>query len=478
MHAKKEEFSLELLSFFIIKRISEYTDVLGKTHRYLYDELGRLKREDNEAFGFTKVYSYNGGNIDTVTYYAYTSADTPYGANVVIFYHYAPGSDRLLYTYYDHHQTPTISYDSAGNPLLWNNSVLQWERGRQLKQYGSVSFTYDAGGVRQSKTKDGVTTSYFTEGNRIHKEERSDGKTLIYAYDESGIATITYNGTLYYVQKNFQGDIVALVDQSGNVVAKYVYDAWGVCNVYDASGTLNTSDSFIGNINPFRYRGYYYDAETGLYYLQTRYYEPQAGRFLSPDSVDYIAPDLIGGLNLYAYCNNNPVMYSDPEGTFIWVLITAAAGAVAGFAGRFIGDLVSGEWSTWQEYAGSMIGGAVSGALAATGVGLAAAAVVGSVAGDATTVALNVATGTETRSLAEVGMDMLENAAFSAMFSVGGNVVKSMKPDVLKPLIKETAVTVSAVVSTFTNKIKSSIKKTLYRKTFDWGIGLLGRLTC
>ena len=107
---------------------------------------------------------------------------------------------------------------------------------------------------------------------------------------------------------------------------------------------------------------------------------------------------------------------------------------------------------------------------------------VGSVAGDATTVALNVATGTETRSLAEVGMDMLENAAFSAMFSVGGNVVKSMKPDVLKPLIKETAVTVSAVVTQLTNKIKSSIKKTLYRKTFDWGvdwgISLLGRLIC
>ena len=480
--AKNTLWATEEFAYDEHKRISEYTDVLGKTHRYLYDELGRLKREDNEAFGFTKVYSYNGGNIDTVTYYAYTSADTPYGANVVIFYHYAPGSDRLLYTYYDHHQTPTISYDSAGNPLLWNDFVLEWERGRQLEQFGSTSFTYDAGGVRQSKTANGVTTSYFTEGNRIHKEERSDGKTLIYAYDESGIATITYNGTLYYVQKNFQGDIVALVDQSGNVVAKYVYDAWGVCNVYDASGTLNTSDSFIGNINPFRYRGYYYDAETGLYYLQTRYYEPQAGRFLSPDSVDYIAPDLIGGLNLYAYCNNNPVMYSDPDGTFVWALIGAVAGAIASVIGRFIGDKLSGKHSTWQEYVGSAIGGAVSGALAATGVGLVAAAAVGSVAGDTTTWALNTATGTETRSLAEVGMDMLENAAFSALVGVGGNVIKNMKPDVLKPLIKETAVTVSAVVTQLTNKIKSSIKKTLYRKTFDWGvdwgISLLGRLIC
>ena len=145
--------------------------------------------------------------------------------------------------------------------------MLQWERGRQLKAFGGITFTYDAGGVRQSKTANGVITSYFTEGNRIHREERSDGKTLLYAYDASGLASITYNGTLYYVQKNFQGDIVALVDRDGNVVAKYVYDAWGNGKVCNASGTENTSSSFIGNINPFRYRGYYYDAETGLYYL-------------------------------------------------------------------------------------------------------------------------------------------------------------------------------------------------------------------
>ena len=357
--------------------------------------------------------------------------------------------------------------------------MLQWERGRLLKAFGGITFTYDAGGVRQSKTAvNGVITSYFTEGNRIHREERSDGKTLLYAYDASGLASITYNGTLYFVQKNFLGDIVALVDQNGNVVAKYVYDAWGNGKVCNASGTENTSSSFIGNINPFRYRGYYYDVETGLYYLQTRYYEPRAGRFLNADSVDYIAPDIIGGLNLYAYCNNNPVMYSDPEGTFVLVLIGAVAGAVASVLGRMIGDRLSGEDSTWQEYIGSAISGAVSGALAATGVGLVAAAVVGSVASDTTTWALNTATGTETRSLAEVGMDMLENAAFSALFNVGGITVSSMKPAVLEPLVKEAAVTVSTVASTFAKKIKNSIKKTLYRAAFDWGIGLLGRLIC
>lgn len=278
--------------------------------------------------------------------------------------------------------------------------MLEWERGRQLVNYGDfASFTYDAGGVRQSKTKDGVTTSYFTEGNRIHKEERSDGKTLIYAYDESGIASITYNGTLYYVQKNFQGDIVALVDQSGNVVAKYVYDAWGNGKVCNASGTENTSSSFIGNINPFRYRGYYYDAETGLYYLQTRYYEPRAGRFLSPDSVDYIAPDLIGGLNLYAYCNNNPVMYSDPDGHFflLALIIGAIVGAVVGgtVAGVSAANNGAEGWELVGAVAtGALVGGAIGAAVGA-GVGLAAtgAAVLSGAGSAAVTAGLSIVGG-------------------------------------------------------------------------------------
>ena len=101
MHAKKEEFSLELLSFFIIKRISEYTDVLGKTHRYYYDELSRLQREDDEVFGFTTFYTYNGGNITSVTKYPYTADEFPSGTGSTLTYHYAQGSDKLLYTIFD-----------------------------------------------------------------------------------------------------------------------------------------------------------------------------------------------------------------------------------------------------------------------------------------------------------------------------------------------------------------------------------------
>ena len=117
------------------------------------------------------------------------------------------------------------------------------------------------------------------------------------------------------MRKNAQGDVIAVTDHNGNVVARYAYDAWGNHKVLNPDGTENQSASFIGNINPIRYRGYYYDKDLGLYWLQTRFYDPETGRFLSPDSVEYIDPETIGGTNLYAYCLINPVMYADPMGT-------------------------------------------------------------------------------------------------------------------------------------------------------------------
>ena len=115
-----------------------------------------------------------------------------------------------------------------------------------------------------------------------------------------------------------QGNVVALLDLQGNIVARYVYNAWGEVKVLNPDGTENTDPTFIGNINPFRYRSYYYDVETGLYYLKSRYYDPKRFRFISPDSIEYLQPTTVGGLNLYAYCLNDPVMGYDPEGTWNW----------------------------------------------------------------------------------------------------------------------------------------------------------------
>ncbi|MCH3977141.1 MAG: helix-turn-helix domain-containing protein [Bacilli bacterium] len=116
----------------------------------------------------------------------------------------------------------------------------------------------------------------------------------------------------YYYLRNTQGDIASIIDRNCIEVARYTYDAWGnhVVN--------NLTEDNIGDINPFRYRGYYFDQETGLYYLNARYYDPETGRFISQDNISYLEPEMINGLNLYAYCGNNSVMNVDRNGTSWW----------------------------------------------------------------------------------------------------------------------------------------------------------------
>ena len=127
-----------------------------------------------------------------------------------------------------------------------------------------------------------------------------------------------YNGAKYWYDKNLQGDIVGIRNSAGTLVAQYVYDAWGkILRITDKDGNdVSGNPDHIANINPFRYRGYYYDVETGWYYLNTRYYDPNVGRFLSPDVI-LGANGGLQGYNLFAYCNNNPVMFADPSGRSI-----------------------------------------------------------------------------------------------------------------------------------------------------------------
>lgn len=169
-------------------------------------------------------------------------------------------------------------------------------------------------------------------GGRLNSEVRNGGiyytHHIFYSYDARGICGIEYCGTEYYFQKNLQGDVVRIVDGDGSLVARYVYDAWGNHKVLNADGTENTSETFIGNINPFRYRGYYYDTETGFYYLQTRYYDPVIGRFINADDISYIDPSQLNGCNLYAYCGNNPVMRIDANGNAWWHWLLGAIAVI------------------------------------------------------------------------------------------------------------------------------------------------------
>ena len=160
-------------------------------------------------------------------------------------------------------------------------------------------------------------------GNEQHKyvwqgstlvSEYYGGKTLEFFYDESGApygfsykSSSTAAPAMYYYVTNLQGDVTNVLDASGNTVASYTYNAWG--KVLSSSGSM-------ASINPIRYRGYYFDSDTGLYYLKSRYYDPQLARFINAD--DYVSSgQSFSGCNTFAYCGNNPVSRVDAAG-HVW----------------------------------------------------------------------------------------------------------------------------------------------------------------
>ena len=189
---------------------------------------------------------------------------------------------------------------------MYRGKTATWLYGKLLASYNDISFTYDGLGRRTKKGD--ISFTYDSDGRLI---KQSDG--LEFVYDNSGVVGVKYSGAQYFYRKDAQGNIIAILDKNGKVVVNYVYDAWGNNAVLDNNG--NYIKNGIGKLNPFRYRGYYYDTETELYYLQTRYYDPEIGRFISQDSIEYADPESINGLNLYAYCGNNPIMFDDPTGT-------------------------------------------------------------------------------------------------------------------------------------------------------------------
>lgn len=143
---------------------------------------------------------------------------------------------------------------------------------------------------------------------------------LVPLYDnEDSVCGILYNDTPYYFLKNLQGDIIAITNVNGDTVARYSYDAWGVCTI-----TGDTSNCNIATINPFRYRGYYYDEEIAMYYLQSRYYDPMVGRFINGDDISALGvATQVVDYNLFSYCRNTPVNNHDASGSISWSTITS-----------------------------------------------------------------------------------------------------------------------------------------------------------
>ena len=208
----------------------------------------------------------------------------------------------------------SITYDAQGNPTSYLGHTLTWEKGRQLKSFDGNTYTYNANGIRTSKTVDGVKHTYILDGTKILRETWGYN-TLIPLYDnEDSVCGILYNNVPYYFAKNMQGDVIAITDKDAQTVARYSYDAWGTCTSAITNTELTCGDD-IATINPFRYRCYYFDDEIGLYYLQSRYYDAGISRFINPDEADYIAvDDTVNTCNILCYCQNSPTQAADPNG--------------------------------------------------------------------------------------------------------------------------------------------------------------------
>ena len=288
---------------------------------YEYDELGQLVYDMDYTARQLREYTYDaGGNLlkEHLTIYSssgavVTTQDTNYA------YTDTNWKDKLT-----SYGGKAITYDEIGNPLSYRGMTMTWQNGRQLAtlQKGStaVSYTYDAGSVRATKTVNGEKYTYqYLNGKLIH-ETRGE-KSFHYYYDANGYFTaIKYRLTpdgqdyAYYASHNWRGDVVGLYNGNGELVAKYDYDTWGkVKSVKDANNTNITDQNHVGNLNPFRYRGYYYDKETQLYYLMSRYYDPVTHRFLNADGY-FQSGNAILDANMNAYCGNNPVNSFDPSG--------------------------------------------------------------------------------------------------------------------------------------------------------------------
>ncbi len=281
----------------------------------------------------------------------------------VILYSYKANGWRDQMTAYNGEK---CEYDEMGRPTTYRNKAMSWSRYGALTSYNGNTYTYDANGIRLTKTVNGVTTKFFIFGTKILGMTIGTNK-LRFRYGVNGIQGFSYNGQEYIYRKNIQGDITHIFKLTNGILAlaaEYKYDAWGKCEVTEVD------NSGIGEINPIRYRGYYYDTETKLYYLNARYYDPEVGRFISADSTQFLEPNTVNGLNLYAYCGNNPVMGYDPYGTFfLSLLIAAVVSAAASALGSIIVQAATTGRVDWAQVGISALFGAVSGALSFTGVG-------------------------------------------------------------------------------------------------------------
>lgn len=314
---------------------------------YAYDTDDQLVRVDSRLYSpYTSTYTYDArGNVTSKNIYDYTTDEniTSSPKETTTFTYANFGWKDLLVAVND----VELTYDEVGNVLTYGDKEFTWNTGRNLESIvdgdNNYSYTYDENGIRTSKTVNSVTTYYNTKDGVILSQ--SDGtNTMYFQYDMNGTPLgFIYNGTQYLYMTNQMGDVIAITDADGEGIVEYEYDEWGkVLNVYTANED-NAEQSEVANANPLRYRGYYYDAETGYYYLQSRYYDASICRFINADipEIAQMSKGIAAGTNLYTYCNNNPINNVDNNGKVIaTVVIKALAKMLLGVLAQYVSDII------------------------------------------------------------------------------------------------------------------------------------------